>query len=85
MKIVILAPQVAGYLDSVRHAAPEADVVEVSDDEELLGEVADAEILFTGPSITISLTPPHISNGCKSRPPESTGCQRKRLRNWAGK
>ncbi len=47
MKIVVSTPQVAGYLDSVRHAAPDDDVVEVLNDEALLGEVVDAEILFT--------------------------------------
>ena len=48
MKIVVSTPQVTGHLDTVRNAAPEANVVEVATDAELLAEVVDAEILFTG-------------------------------------
>lgn len=48
MKIVVLAPQAAGHMESIHHAAPAADVVEVSDEVRLLEAVVDAEILLTG-------------------------------------
>ena len=48
MKIVALTTHIAGYLDSVQDAAPEAEIVEASDDDTMLREVVDAEVLFAG-------------------------------------
>ena len=48
MKIVALTTHVEGHLDSIQEAVPEVEIVETLDDDALLGEVGDAEVLFTG-------------------------------------
>ena len=48
MKIVALTTHVAGYVDFVQQAAPDAEIFEAPDDDAMLREVVDAEILFSG-------------------------------------
>ena len=48
MKIVALTTHIAGYVDCVQQAAPDAEIFEAPDDDAMLREVVDAEILFSG-------------------------------------